>query len=36
MPINRRPAEIIWAYWVQVLSIEENSERLTPEYLEAA
>lgn len=33
---ERRPSEILWAYWGQVVSIEENAERLAAEYLEAA
>lgn len=33
---ERRPSEILWAYWDEVLAIEENAERLEVEHLEAA
>lgn len=35
MPKELRPSEVLWAYWAQVLCIEEDAERLTPEYIEA-
>lgn len=31
-----RPAEIVWAYWAEVLCIEENAILLAPEYLEVS
>jgi hypothetical protein len=34
MPNELRPAEIVWAYWAEVLALEENAIRLQPEYLE--
>lgn len=36
MPNELRPSEILWAYWDQVLAIEEDALRLQAEYLEAA
>lgn len=36
MPKEMRPSEIVWAYWAQVLAIEENAERLPVEVIEAA
>ena len=35
MPNELRPSEIIWAYWAELLAIEEDALRLEPEYMEA-
>lgn len=29
-----RPFEIIWAYWMECLVVEEDAELYKPEYLE--
>ena len=31
-----RPVEVIWAYWCEVLAVEEDAERYEPIYWEAA
>lgn len=31
-----RPFAVIWAYWMEVLAIEETAEKIEPIYLEAA
>jgi len=31
-----RPSEIIWAYWAEVLALEEDSIRLEIEYIKEA
>lgn len=32
--MNRRPAEVIWAYWQEVIDIEIGAELLQPIYME--
>jgi hypothetical protein len=36
MPKELRPSEVVWAYWAQVLAIEEDALRMEPQYMEAA
>lgn len=35
-PKELRPSEVVWAYWAEVLSLEEDSIRLEIEYIKEA
>lgn len=35
MPKEMRPSEIVWAYWKEILVIEEDAYLLDPAYLAA-
>jgi hypothetical protein len=33
--VDMRPQSVIWAFWHEVIGIEENAEMLTALYIEA-